>query len=77
MDEESIQNLMANESKGGRVDAEMIRAVKKAKSKKMNPKATKTNQIVSSGSRPHDPASGMGDSTSGSRYQASTSSVNN
>lgn len=77
MDEESIQNLMANEGKGGRVAAEMIRAIKKAKSKKMNPKATKTNQIVSSGGNPNDQEAGMGDSTSGSRYQASLSSVNN
>jgi hypothetical protein len=77
MDEESIQNLMANESKGGRVAAEMLRAVKKAKAKKMNPKATKTNQIVSSGGRPNDQEAGMGDSTSGSRHQASQSSVNN
>jgi len=77
MDEESIQNLMANESKGGRTTAEMIRATKKAKSKKMNPKATKTNQMVSSGSRPNDHEAGMGDTTNGSRYQASQSSVNN
>jgi hypothetical protein len=76
MTDESIQNLMANEGKGGSTTAKMIAATKKGKAKKMNPKANKTNQIISTGSRPNDHEAGMGDTTNGSRYQASTSSIN-
>ena len=66
-----LQDIFESQTK-----AKFIRAVKKAKAKKMNPKAKKTNQITFSGTRPSDVEASMGSTTGGSRYQASVSSVN-
>lgn len=74
MNDESIQNL--HYLTEDRTKAELIAQKKKNKAKRANPKATKTNNMVSSGSRPHDPSSGIGSSTGGTRYQGSQSSVN-
>jgi len=77
MDDESIENLMANEAKGGSTTAKLIRAAKKSKAKRANPKANKTNQIPASGDRPSDAYSSTDDTNAhGSRYNASLSAVN-
>ena len=48
-----------------REKALLIRKYKKLRAKRYNPKASKTNILASSGSRPHDPSSGIGGEDAG------------
>jgi len=59
-----------------RSKARLLALAKRTKAKRMNPKASKTENTVSSGSHPSDAYAGQGSTTHGSRYQASHSSVN-
>ena len=59
-----------------RSKARLLALVKRAKAKRMNPKASKQENMVQSGSYPSDAVAGSGSTTHGSRYQASQSSVN-
>jgi hypothetical protein len=78
MTEESIQNLSLMEN---REKAKHIATSKKNKAKRANPKANKNEQLPYSGGGvsggPSDTEAGMGSTTHGSRYQGSTSTVNN
>jgi len=54
----------------------LLALAKRTRAKRMNPKASNTENIPFSGSRPNDAEASMGSRISGSRYQGSTSSVN-
>lgn len=56
--------------------ARLLALAKRTKAKRMNPKASKQENMVQSGSYPSDAVAGSGSTTHGSRYQASQSSVN-
>ena len=56
--------------------ARLLALAKRTRAKRMNPKASKQENMVQSGSYPSDAVAGSGSTTHGSRYQASQSSVN-